>query len=103
MKKWAAHRAESVQDNSLSFHFTVVMAVLAKPEENRGRVRLYFVDQSCQRMFVIKALLSVLLSAPTQRSLSDDIALWLNSCLLKMINNLKTSIERQFFSFHFSL
>lgn len=51
--------------------FTLVVTVLAKPEENRGRARFYVVDQPCQRMSVIKALLSVLLSPPTQRSLSE--------------------------------
>lgn len=66
-------KAESVQDNSLSFHFNVVMTVLAKPEENRGQARFSVVDYLCQRMSVMKALLSVLLSPPTQRSLSEII------------------------------
>lgn len=51
--------------------FTLVVTVLAKPEENRGRVGFCVVDLPCQRMSVIKALLSVPLSPPTQRSLSE--------------------------------
>ncbi len=72
---YAEHRAESVQDKSLSFHFTVAVTVPAKPEENKDWARFCVVDKSCQRMCVIKPLLSVLL-APTQRSHRDFTMNW---------------------------
>lgn len=63
--------AEQSQSRITVYLFTLVATVLAKPDKNRGRASFCAEDQPCQRMSVIKAPLSVLLSPSTQRSLSQ--------------------------------
>lgn len=53
------HRAESVRDNSLPFHFGHGRPCQSR-DENRGRARFCAADRRCQRMSVIKAPLSAL-------------------------------------------
>lgn len=69
VETWAfsAFKAGSVRNNSLSFHFGHDCPRQARQEQRSSQCFVPWISP-CQRMSVMKALLSVLLSPSTQRS-----------------------------------